>query len=137
MSKAVKNHRQFCGRNADAGVADRELDMSVTGKLASRHGHRALVGKLKRIVDEVLQDMFEFIAIAVQQRKIGRKVPLDANFFSERIIVEVRPRRSISTNNRTAAAVIVKKAMRRQVEQTRSVVGAIEKLGTHGIRAGD
>ncbi len=87
LLKRLEHGLLFGGRNADAGIRDRDSDqiVSIRGR---RHQQRdrALFGEFKGIGQEVADDLGEFIAIRVQRRVPGiANNELQFFFFRNRV----------------------------------------------------
>jgi hypothetical protein len=95
------------GRDADAGVPDREPDPPVAVRDRHRHGDRAVLGELDRVAEQVDQDLPDPALVADHRRRavggeVGRQVqplgvggqrhqidrPLDARVQRERPFVQ-------------------------------------------------
>jgi hypothetical protein len=71
----VKNGLNLISGNSDPGVGDFELDAAGFRGTPSRNRHAPSLGKLDRIVNQILQHAFEFLVVGLDSWQIGGVVP--------------------------------------------------------------
>src|SRR5215475_6797021 len=71
----VKNGPQLIAGNSDAGVSNFELDATGFRGAPGQNRHASLFGKLYGIVNQILQDAFEFLIVSLDSWQVGGVVP--------------------------------------------------------------
>src|SRR5439155_12377418 len=72
LREALEDFGLRFGRDADAGVADREFQAHLLSRLALRrdvHRDATLLGELERVADQIDQDLAQVMRIAAQCRR--------------------------------------------------------------------
>ncbi len=88
LAETIEDQRQILRRNTDAGIGNRQFHASWLAGLPRRDHETAGVGKFEGVIDQILQNVFQFIAVAAERRQVAGIIPFQAHFFAARVVVE-------------------------------------------------
>src|SRR5918992_1367810 len=75
-------------RDADAGIGHLELHHFSIREVSRRDRHRALLGELDGIIDEILEDMPKFSSIHANDGKFRRDLPNELDVVRQGVLVK-------------------------------------------------